>query len=83
MPDAPNAAPGGPAAAANDAAAGLDREFLALLRCPACNDRPAVHLTDAADALVCEKCGRRYPIVDGLPSLLVEAAETPSPTSTT
>ncbi len=56
----------------------LDPEFLALLRCPACDDRPPVRLTEARDALVCDNCRRVYPIVDGLPRLIVEEAAPPA-----
>jgi SAM-dependent methyltransferase len=45
----------------------------ALLVCPRCHARP----TSAADGLRCGKCGKVYPIVDGIPVLLldVQAAE--------
>jgi ribosomal protein S27E len=51
-------------AAADQAAneADLDREFYALLRCPACDDRPPVHRDPAGTTLTCERCGRVYPI---------------------
>ena len=74
MPAMPSA-PAPPNTASDETA--LDPEFLALLRCPACDDRPPVRLSEAGDVLVCERCERRYPIVDGLPSLLVEAADEP------
>ncbi|MBX3111889.1 MAG: Trm112 family protein [Fimbriimonadaceae bacterium] len=53
----------------------IEASFLDLLACPACPDRPK--LTDAGDALVCTTCGRRYPVVDGIPHLLVEEASLP------
>ena len=73
-------------AAADQAAneADLDREFYALLRCPACDDRPPVHRDSAGTTLTCERCGRVYPIEeDDLPSLLVEAAALPGKNSAT
>lgn len=51
----------------------LDPALLALLACPACPGRPP--LRQEGDRLVCDACGRRYPIVDGIPHLLPEAAE--------
>jgi uncharacterized protein len=59
-------------------------DVLAILRCPAC-----MHdYTEAAERLrrgkltlvsqarlVCQDCGRRYPIVDGIPHMVVEEAE--------
>lgn len=52
----------------------IDQKLLELLACPACEDRPPVKLLD--DKLLCEKCGRRYPVRDGIPVMLVEEAET-------
>jgi uncharacterized protein YbaR (Trm112 family) len=52
--------------------AAIDPQLLALLACPACDDRPPVRLT--AEGLVCDRCHRVYPIRDGIPEMLVEAA---------
>lgn len=49
----------------------IDRELLALLVCPV--DHAPV--SEEADALACGRCGRRYPIRDGIPVMLVEEAE--------
>lgn len=49
-----------------------DGKLIEILACPACDDRPRVKLKD--DKLVCEKCGRAYPIRDGVPVMLVEEA---------
>ena len=54
-------------------------EVLALLRCPACEELPPVRLSENRDALVCDHCRRIYPIVDGLPRLIVEDAAPPAP----
>ena len=48
------------------------REVLELIVCPACQGR----LTLAERTVNCEACGRRYPVVDGIPILLVERART-------
>ncbi len=42
-----------------------------LLACPAC----AGALCDQNGRLVCAGCGRAYPVVDGIPVLIVERAE--------
>jgi len=46
-------------------------ELLEILACPACKAR--VRLED--EELICEGCGRRYPIEDGIPIMLIEAAQ--------
>jgi uncharacterized protein YbaR (Trm112 family) len=49
----------------------IDSQLLALLKCPA--DRAA--LRDDGDRLTCDGCGRRYPVRDTIPVLLIEEAE--------
>ena len=51
----------------------IDEELLRILACPVCIEP----LAQAADRLVCAACGRRYPIREGIPILLVEEAELP------
>lgn len=46
-------------------------ELLEILACPACK----VKVRLEGEELVCEGCGRRYPIEDGIPIMLVEAAK--------
>ena len=46
-------------------------ELLAILACPV--DHAPVRPEGAT--LVCARCGRRYPVRDGIPVLLAEAAE--------
>ncbi|MEP6754777.1 MAG: Trm112 family protein [Chthonomonadales bacterium] len=50
----------------------LNPDLLKLLACPACDDRPPVR--QDGDTLVCDQCGRVYPIKDGIPELIVESA---------
>jgi uncharacterized protein len=50
------------------------RELLSLLACPVCRTEVVLD----GDWLTCVKCGRRYPIRDGIPIMLVEEAETPA-----
>ncbi len=54
----------------------IDADLLAILACPACDNRPP--LSESGDWLVCEQCGRRYPVVNGIPHLLVEEAVGPT-----
>jgi len=49
----------------------MDEELLKILACPACKTEVRLE----GDRLVCARCGRRYPIKDGIPILLVEEAE--------
>ncbi len=53
----------------------LDPKFLAVLACPACDPRPP--LRQEGETLVCDRCGRVYPIRDGIPILLPEEAALP------
>ena len=53
----------------------ISPDLLEILACPACDSRPKVTLEN--DRLVCSECGRRYPIRDGIPVMLVEDAENP------
>lgn len=51
----------------------IDPKLLEILACPAC--KTDVKLEQ--DRLVCVQCGRRYPIRDGIPVMLIEEAELP------
>ncbi len=51
----------------------IDKELLKILACPVC--KTDVRLEQ--EKLVCTKCGRRYPIKDDIPVMLVEEAEPP------
>lgn len=51
----------------------IDKELLDILACPLC--KADVVLKD--DRIVCAKCGRRYPIRDGIPIMLIDEAELP------
>jgi uncharacterized protein YbaR (Trm112 family) len=53
----------------------LTQEFLDILRCPL--DPAGSRLDLVGDALVCQRCRVRYPIKDGIPSLIPEEAELP------
>lgn len=49
----------------------IDKELLDILACPVC--KTEVRLEQ--EKIVCTKCGRRYPIKDDIPIMLVEEAE--------
>jgi LSD1 subclass zinc finger protein len=51
----------------------LSDELLAILVCPQC--RGDLHYDRPAEKLVCEACGLRYRVVDGVPDMLPEEAE--------
>ncbi len=51
----------------------LDEELLRILACPLC----IAPLTETGERLVCQQCGRRYPIRHGIPVLLLDEAELP------
>ena len=51
----------------------LDKEFVEILACPEC--KASVEQED--DRLVCTECGKRYPVRDGIPIMLIDEAEPP------
>jgi len=51
----------------------IDKRLLEILVCPVCKE--SVRLEEGY--LVCSKCGRRYPIRNGIPVMLPEEAEPP------
>jgi uncharacterized protein YbaR (Trm112 family) len=53
----------------------IDEELLRILACPVC----ITSLSQVGDRLVCDTCGRRYPIRQGIPILLVDEAEQAPP----
>ena len=53
----------------------IDQELLDILACPAC--KTPIHLE--GDRIVCDTCGRRYPIRDGIPVMLIDEAEQGKP----
>jgi uncharacterized protein YbaR (Trm112 family) len=49
----------------------MDQELLKILACPVC--KTDIELKE--EKIVCNKCGRKYPVRDGIPIMLVEEAE--------
>lgn len=59
--------------------------LLEILACPVPECRGEIELWTYVEQqevkdqkLICKKCGRRYPIRDGIPVMLIEEAELPS-----
>jgi hypothetical protein len=52
----------------------IDKELLEILACPLC--KAEVRLEN--DKIVCTKCGRRYPVKDDIPVMLIDEAEMPA-----
>jgi uncharacterized protein YbaR (Trm112 family) len=52
----------------------INPELVQILACPACADRPPVRLSADGEFLVCSQCGRRYPIREDIPVMLVDEA---------
>lgn len=49
----------------------IDKELLNILACPAC--KADIRLEN--EKIICTACGRRYPIRDGIPVMLIDEAE--------
>ena len=49
----------------------IDKELLDILSCPACKG----DVKEEMGKIICLKCARKYPIINGIPVLLVEEAE--------
>lgn len=50
----------------------LEPWLLEILACPACRER--VTLTPSGDGFACTRCRLLYPLEDGIPQMLAEAA---------
>ncbi len=49
----------------------IQKELLNILACPSC--KGAVKEED--NKIVCQKCGLKYPVRDGIPVMLIDEAE--------
>lgn len=49
----------------------IDKALLEILACPACKGDVALK----ENRIVCTACGKKYPVKDGIPIMLVEEAE--------
>ncbi|MFZ5908798.1 MAG: Trm112 family protein [Chloroflexota bacterium] len=54
----------------------ISQDLLEILRCPSCVREKDGLLTLHKDAwLICQDCGRKYPIVDDIPVMLIEEGD--------
>jgi len=55
----------------------IPQDLLEILRCPACAPEGREGLLDLVHNawLVCRECGRKYPIRDGIPVMLIEEGD--------
>lgn len=51
----------------------IAKDLLDILACPLCK----TPVREEEDRLVCTQCGRRYPVRDGIPVMLIDEAELP------
>ena len=49
----------------------IDKDLLEILACPACKG----DVEQRDEKIVCIQCGRKYPIKDGVPIMLVDEAK--------
>ncbi|MFH1537354.1 MAG: Trm112 family protein [bacterium] len=52
----------------------LDKKLLEILACPV--DKADLDYDQENQKLICKKCGRKYPVRDGIPVMLESEAET-------
>jgi uncharacterized protein YbaR (Trm112 family) len=53
----------------------IDTKLIEILACPAC--RGDVEYLTKDEKIVCMECGRKYPVKDGIPVMLIDEAEPP------
>jgi len=54
----------------------LNQELLAILRCPVCVHDKGGSLKLVRDAwLTCQDCGRKYPVIEDIPVMLVQEGD--------
>ncbi|MHC4269415.1 MAG: Trm112 family protein [Planctomycetota bacterium] len=51
----------------------IDKKLLDILACPLCK----TEVKFENDKIVCSSCGRRYPVKDDIPVMLIDEAELP------
>ncbi len=51
----------------------MDKELLDILACPACKSDVRLE----GNRIICTGCGRRYPVKDDIPVMLIDEAELP------
>jgi uncharacterized protein YbaR (Trm112 family) len=54
----------------------LNQELLEILRCPVCvHDRGGLLRVYRETWLICQDCGRKYPIVEDIPVMLIQEGD--------
>ena len=54
----------------------VSQELLEILRCPACvREKEGLLKLNRDTWLVCQDCGRKYPIVDDIPVMLIDEGD--------
>jgi uncharacterized protein len=54
----------------------VNQELLEILRCPVCvREKTGVLTMHQQSWLICQDCGRKYPIVEDIPVMLIEEGE--------
>lgn len=54
----------------------LSKDLLEILRCPACvREKEGLLRLERDNWLVCSDCGRKYPIVDEIPVMLIDEGD--------
>jgi uncharacterized protein YbaR (Trm112 family) len=54
----------------------VSQELLEILRCPACvREKDGLLKLTRENWLVCQDCGRKYPIVDDIPIMLIDEGD--------
>ena len=56
----------------------VDPRLLEILVCPGCHGDLRSHDSETGEGLECTRCGRVFPIRDGIPVLLIEEATPPT-----
>lgn len=53
---------------------GIDEKPLEILVCPQCKGELHLEEDEDGSSLICERCRLKYPIVDGIPVMLIAEA---------
>jgi uncharacterized protein YbaR (Trm112 family) len=53
----------------------IDTKLLEILACPACHGDVEYNMKE--EKIICTECGRRYPVKDGIPVMLIDESEPP------
>ena len=53
----------------------IDEKLLQILACPACQGNVKLQQIETGPVIICTKCGKKYPIKNGIPVLLADEAQ--------